>query len=52
MAASGDMDRVLQAVLPPPRERLSLSGLCPGSGAPHARTSATPCYHDDLTGVW
>jgi len=51
MAASGDVDRVLPALLPSPCDRLPLPGLCPGGGATRARASATPCRRDDLTGA-
>ena len=50
MAASGDVDRVLPAMLPSPCERLPLPGLCPGGSATGTRANSTPCHYDDLTG--
>jgi hypothetical protein len=50
MAASGDMDRVLPAMLSSPCERLPLPSLCSSGGATRAKANTTPCHHDDLTG--
>jgi len=51
MAASGDLDRVLPALLPSPCERLPLPSLCASGGATRAKANTTPCHHDDLTGA-
>jgi hypothetical protein len=50
VAPSGDLDRVLPAVLSPPSHRLPLPGLRPGGGAPSTTATTSPCPDHGLTG--
>jgi hypothetical protein len=50
VAPSGDLDRVLPAMLPPPSHRLPLPGLRPGGGATSTTATTSPCTDNGLTG--
>ena len=49
VAAHGNVDRVLSAVLSPPQDSLSLPGLCSGGGAASQTSHVTPDRHDHVT---
>jgi len=49
VAAHGNVDRVLSAVLSPPQDSLSLPSLCSGGGAAPQTTHVTPDRHDHVT---